>query len=216
MSSTSSRKPSLRELQKEAGRAHISEAAGLLFLQEGYAKTTVRDIARAAGVAEGTIYNLFGDKATLLIEALKRRLIEALKNRAPSAPHDLQTILAGMDAAATGSDIIDRFVEHDLEVAMQATGMARLLLEAAALDPIVAEHWRRQEEARFESQQWIIDVLEQRGFLREDRPREELARFLWMTVSPETWVKVIDSGISRDVLQEWKAETLKSVLLKAD
>ncbi len=195
----------MRELQKEAGRAHIADAAGVLFLEEGYAKTTVRDVARAAGVAEGTIYNLFGDKATLLLESLKRRV--------PPAMHDLEAVSSQMDAATSGEEVIDRFVEHDLDVAMQATGMVRLMLEAAAIDPIVAEHWRHQEEFRYESQQWVLDVLARRGWLRTDRPRDELARFLWMTVSPETWVKVMDSGVPAGPLHAWKAETLKAVLL---
>lgn len=47
-------------------RASILEAAGRLFLTRGYAATSVKEIAGAAGVSEPTVYATFGDKAELL------------------------------------------------------------------------------------------------------------------------------------------------------
>lgn len=46
-------------------RATILEAAGGLFLSKGYAATSIREIAKTAGVAEPTVYATFGDKAEL-------------------------------------------------------------------------------------------------------------------------------------------------------
>lgn len=58
-----------RRAQADRTRARIVEAARDLFLAEGYARTTVADIAAAAGVSVETIYAAFGNKATLLHKA---------------------------------------------------------------------------------------------------------------------------------------------------
>lgn len=48
-------------------RTHILNAAARTFTEKGYHVTTVRDVARAAGVADGTIYNHFQNKYALLL-----------------------------------------------------------------------------------------------------------------------------------------------------
>lgn len=41
----------------------LADAAAELFLEQGYAGTTVDDVARRAGVSRGTFFNYFGSKA---------------------------------------------------------------------------------------------------------------------------------------------------------
>jgi len=52
----------------KATRTRISRAALALFVEKGVAETTVRDIAAAAGVAEGTLYRHFAGKEELAWE----------------------------------------------------------------------------------------------------------------------------------------------------
>ena len=52
----------------KATRAKISRAALTLFVDKGVTDTTVRDIAAAAGVAEGTLYRHFASKDELAWE----------------------------------------------------------------------------------------------------------------------------------------------------
>lgn len=52
----------------KATRAKISRAALALFVEKGVAETTVRDIAAAAGIAEGTLYRHFAGKDELAWE----------------------------------------------------------------------------------------------------------------------------------------------------
>jgi TetR/AcrR family fatty acid metabolism transcriptional regulator len=49
-------------------RAAIIEAARNLFAKQGYEETTIAEIARAAGVAVGTVYLYFQNKRQILIE----------------------------------------------------------------------------------------------------------------------------------------------------
>ncbi|MCO5996828.1 TetR/AcrR family transcriptional regulator [Actinoallomurus rhizosphaericola] len=55
-------------------RAHLIATAERLISERGTAGLTVRAIARAAGVADGVLYNHFADKEELLAHALQARV----------------------------------------------------------------------------------------------------------------------------------------------
>lgn len=57
----------IREAVAEARRTQILEAAVQVFAEKGFHRATVRDVAQAAGVADGTIYNYFKNKKALLL-----------------------------------------------------------------------------------------------------------------------------------------------------
>ena len=50
----------IQELVKKARRNQILDAATKVFAEKGFHSTTIKDIAREAGIADGTIYNYFG------------------------------------------------------------------------------------------------------------------------------------------------------------
>ena len=52
---------------EDARRRHILKATLQLFPEREFQRTTIREVAAAAGVAEGTIYNSFENKAALLL-----------------------------------------------------------------------------------------------------------------------------------------------------
>lgn len=56
----------------ESGRDRITDSAAELFLHRGYAQTTLRDIAAAAGIKAGSIYYHFDSKEALLLDILQR------------------------------------------------------------------------------------------------------------------------------------------------
>ena len=60
---------SRRLAQATETRSAIVHAARDLFIEHGYGRTTIADIARHAGVSVETIYAAFGNKATLLHKA---------------------------------------------------------------------------------------------------------------------------------------------------
>src|SRR5690348_10876634 len=64
----------LRREQAARTRQRILDAAGDLFVQQGYGTTSVRQIADAAQVAPDTVYATFGSKARLLTALLDVRL----------------------------------------------------------------------------------------------------------------------------------------------
>jgi AcrR family transcriptional regulator len=58
---------SARRALTEERRKQILQAAIAVFAEKGFDRATIADVARAAGVAEGSIYNYFKSKEDLLI-----------------------------------------------------------------------------------------------------------------------------------------------------
>ncbi|HZG57058.1 helix-turn-helix domain-containing protein [Paenibacillus sp.] len=60
----------LREHKKERTRRMLLEKASALFGSKGFEQVTTAEIAKAAGIAEGTLFNYFPSKAQLFIAAV--------------------------------------------------------------------------------------------------------------------------------------------------
>jgi AcrR family transcriptional regulator len=86
--------PSYRQLQAEATRVRIADAAQTLFAANGYGATSMDAIAREAGVASRTVYAAFDAKRHILSMICERWL-----ERASALPLAKQ-ILGLPDAAA--------------------------------------------------------------------------------------------------------------------
>ncbi|MBZ0286874.1 MAG: TetR/AcrR family transcriptional regulator; helix-turn-helix transcriptional regulator [Anaerolineae bacterium] len=61
-----------RQRRAAARRQQILDAAVRVFAEKGFQRATTKDIAEAADIAEGTIYNYFESKDQLLSEILAR------------------------------------------------------------------------------------------------------------------------------------------------
>jgi AcrR family transcriptional regulator len=55
-----------------ARRSQILEAATKVFAEKGFHRATIKDVAKAADIADGTIYNYFENKTALLLGLLDR------------------------------------------------------------------------------------------------------------------------------------------------
>lgn len=66
--------PSLRRTQKEATRNRVIDAARELFDTQGYEGTTIREIARHAGVSVGSVFTTFASKGEILSQVMQDRL----------------------------------------------------------------------------------------------------------------------------------------------
>ena len=74
----------LRERKKERTRQLIAETARELFEERGFERVTVAEIARAAEVAEKTVFNYFPTKEDLFywrLEAFEDELLTAIRER---------------------------------------------------------------------------------------------------------------------------------------
>lgn len=76
-----------KEREKEEMRKMITTAAMKMFLEDGYAKTSIRNIADSIEYSPGTIYLYYKDKDELLYEVQAQaflKLLEAFKTHATS------------------------------------------------------------------------------------------------------------------------------------
>jgi AcrR family transcriptional regulator len=122
-----------RAEQAHQTRAEIARAARRLFETQGWAATTIRDVAQAAGVSVPTVYAAYGNKA-----GLTRALADAadLSADAPRMLADLADTTddpAGQLAAMAGYD--QRLFEH-------AGDLITLAREAGRTDPEFAALYR--------------------------------------------------------------------------
>jgi AcrR family transcriptional regulator len=76
--------PGLRERKKLQTRDTIRETAQRLFGERGFDSVTVAEVARAAGVSEGTVFNYFPTKEDLFygqMEEFEAELVAAVRDR---------------------------------------------------------------------------------------------------------------------------------------
>ncbi len=76
--------PTLRERAREAVRDEVSSQAWLLFASQGYAATTVDEVAEVAGMSRRTFFRYFESKDELVLERLDRTggaVAQALQER---------------------------------------------------------------------------------------------------------------------------------------
>src|SRR4051794_28277823 len=127
---------SLRAEQARQTRAAVLDAAGRCFLERGYAATTMKDVAAAAGVSVPTVFAQ-GGKAALLLACVDRAVVGD-DEQAPLARRDpLVRLVEAPDRAgklAATRDLVLRFIP-------QTVPIIRVFAAAAAGDAEIAEAW---------------------------------------------------------------------------
>ncbi|MCY1138488.1 TetR family transcriptional regulator [Actinoplanes sp. Pm04-4] len=97
----------LRERKKAKTRAAIRDAAMRLFTEQGYAATTVEQIAEAAEVSPSTYFRYFPTKEdVVLTDDYDPLIVEAIRNQPASTPV-VEAVLQGM------RDVFDGFTEEE-------------------------------------------------------------------------------------------------------
>ncbi len=87
----------LKEQMVEHRRTQILLGAAKVFAEKGYHKATTKEIAQAAGVSEGTIYNYFDNKRELLLAMIELLALQSLKSiintQPPADPKEFITLI---------------------------------------------------------------------------------------------------------------------------
>lgn len=173
----------------------IVEGARRCFERYGIEKTTIEDIAKAAGVSRPTVYKFFGGKTDIVdyigfgeLDKIQEAVRARVKHHSNFADMTTEAIVASVQVAS-GNPYIRRFVE-DLEVSAQSQlptspyqEQARHRWEsvmqraqasgelAADLDPADVVNWLSRNQVM------LLRVLDQFGG-DEERLRYMVRRFV--------------------------------------
>lgn len=84
---------------KESTRRKILEAAQELFRTTGFESTTTRDIARAAGIATGTLFNYFPTKEAIVANLIQDSQVRTTRRNVSERHESLEEALFANAAA---------------------------------------------------------------------------------------------------------------------
>jgi AcrR family transcriptional regulator len=186
---------SSRRAAAELTRDRICAAAEVLFLRDGYARTSIRAVAKAAEVAEATVYLAFPDKGALLDAVIVRATRDNPGER-------LDAI-----AAAPPDEILPRLAAS-IAMLMARAGTLIALGESAALMNAELRPLRERAHANLRTAfRTIADRLDEAGRLRV--PLEEAANTIYAVANETTYLR---AGLAPERYAEWLAAALASLI----
>lgn len=186
MTSRPRRNASLRDEQVAQTRAALIEAGRVLFGRQGYAATSVEDLAREARVTTGALYHHFPTKTALfetVFEQVHTELLTRSADAASTAPDEIAALGAGFEAFLDG--MLDPDVQRILVTDAPAVlGLARFteLDERYAFATIAAELKAAAEDGRLRADdpdtlaRLLLGALTRGSMLIAQSPAPERAR----------------------------------------
>lgn len=177
-------RPDLRGARIARTEAALLEAAGELFLRQGYVATTLAQVASRAGVAPRTVYVRFGTKV-----ALFRRVVdEALVGDAESIDVAHRPVTQASMTASTLTDRIDALVAVATGIAERAGAFFEVASQAEGLEEEIARSAQagRESTARLCATFWATAAAD--GLLPQGADIQMLARTTDVLVCADTLV----------------------------
>jgi AcrR family transcriptional regulator len=191
-------------------RRRILEAATELFMQHGYRKTSVDDVARRAGIAKGTVYLYFKTKADLMTQAIveeKKRYIVNLKPVLEAPPRErLKLYLRMAFVLVNEMPLMSKLLRGDREVIMvldeidadirqqtmdfQTDFFAQLLADA---NP----RYARSHQELIERAQVLLGLIYASGVLTEERIRKGMSVERYAEILSEMIVEGVQAHEAR-------------------
>jgi AcrR family transcriptional regulator len=191
-------------------RRAVVEAARTLFLERGYAATTIDAISDRSDVPPATIYRLFSAKLGIL-KALGDLSIagddEALSVQ--DRPH-----VAALFAEPDPRKLLAGFARINVAISTRTEHVYRILVSAAASDPEAAALLAGYQRQRDQGQGQIARALARAGALRPGLRERDAADIIHALMSPDLYrLLVNERGWAPERYERWLAATLTGQLL---
>lgn len=193
-------KPSRAEKARLTRRRIVATAAEL-FLGQGYGATTLDQVATRAGVAVQTVYFHFGNKATLLREALD---VAAVGDDEPVALLDrpwLEEVTVEPDPVR----VIELWMNASLEIMGRVGPLLAVVRGTVGTDPDLAAQWTVNEGQRRVAFRALADLLADRAALRPGLTVEAAADLAFLIASVENYM--VATGALGWSPQRWRTTT---------
>ena len=198
----------VRDEQAARTRTRILEAASELFLERGYARTTIKDIAVQADVARDTVHAIFGNKARVLTALIDLRLVpdDAVAN--VTQRQDAQAIRNEMDQRKQ----IELFAKFIAGISTELRPVFEILRTASAVEPEMANVFEEMNRFRLDNMQTYAKWIAARGPLRVTTQRA--GEIIWALASLDVARMLCDEiGWTQSQHARWLSDTLIRTLL---
>jgi AcrR family transcriptional regulator len=198
----------VRDEQAARTRTRILDAAAELFIERGYARTTMQDVAARAGVARDTVHATFGGKPRVLTALIDQRLVPDGSVANVTQMPDAQAIRDESDQHRQ----IELFAAWISRIATQLRPVYEILRTASAVEPGMATVLAEMDRYRMENMQTYARWIAARGPLRVGTRRA--GETMWAVASPDVGRMLCDElGWSETQHARWIADTLTRALL---
>ena len=199
-----------RQAQARETRRQILEAARGLFIEFGYAGTTIEAIAQGANVAPETVFASFGNKRSVLAKLLDisvggdDQAIPLMQRPGP------QAVLHETDPARQ----LELFAADISGILARVAPFFEVLRMAAKTEPEIAELLSGILEERLGNMAQFVQNFASHNGLREGLDNTQAAETVWTLTSPEVYnLFTVDRGWSREQYGRWLADALIRLLL---
>jgi AcrR family transcriptional regulator len=199
-----------REQQARQTRHAILDAARRLFISQGYAPTTIAQIAREAGVAVDTVYAAAGTKPVLF-----RLLLEtAISGTDEAVPAEERDYVQAIRAEPTARRKIEIYAAAVRAVSERRAPLHLVLRDAAAHAPELARIRDDIAARRANNMRLFAHNLIETGETRPDLHVDEIADVVWSTDSAEFYSLLVhDRGWPPERFEQWLADTWRRLFL---
>jgi len=193
-----------RQQAAAATREAIIEAALELFACQGYARTTVAQIAEAARVAANTVYTSVGGKPQLL----------AAITESSTGDPDVAETLTAVARASDPAEVIRLTAAGTRQVNERRAKAVAVLLDSAQADPAAAEMLQVTVRYYRETLGTLAGRLEDLGAVQSP-DLNRAADVFWYLFGWTSWRTLItDLGWSWDAAEQWLAQRGIDALLR--
>jgi AcrR family transcriptional regulator len=195
-----------RQARTRRTQAAVVEAAQSLFVERGYAATTIEAISDRSDTPQATVYRLFSSKLGIL-KALLDVSIGGDDRAMPMADRPrVRALLSDADPA----NQLTGFAALLREIMARVGPVHRVLADAARSDQDAAALLAEIARQRHEGQQGIARSLARSGALRPGLSERDAADVIHALASPEVYgLLVTDRGWTPERYEKW----LKSILI---
>jgi AcrR family transcriptional regulator len=201
----------LREARAARTRHRVLDAAETLFLRNGYVATPVTAIADAAGVSPETIYKSFGTKAAVL----QGVVVRAVTGADLDADEVLERPLDWVEAALEIEDPrarLEATARAGRAIYQRTASLQRVLSEAAAADPAIADQLRANQARRLADLQRVVESLDADGVL--PTTMKDATDVVWAVASPYVYEQLTQArSWTPDHYEVWLAGFLTRELI---
>lgn len=203
---------SRREAQARLTRRRVLEAATTVFLDRGFAGSTMRAIAGQAGVSVPTVELLFGTKGRLLKAAID---VAIVGDDEPVPVLDRSWTDTAVNAATT-EDFLDIVANMITSAQQRSAGLVLALFEAASTDAELTELAEQMTTQRATTAGWIVDQLTRKAPLGPDRTRQEAIDTVWILMDPAVFDRLTRRRQwTVQQYQRWLATSVARLLIGA-